>query len=99
MEKHNPHHIICPGRYIATSHFVSYPLLFHQVEALYIDKDVSFADLKQALLFFAKETFGTETKIRLRPSYFPFTEPSAEMDISLIYVVEKVVLSVNIADG
>ena len=56
--------------------------IFHQVEGLYIDKGVSFADLKQALLFFAKEMFGEETRIRLRPSYFPFTEPSAEMDIS-----------------
>ena len=55
---------------------------FHQVEGLYIDKDVSFADLKQALLYFAKEMFGADTNIRLRPSYFPFTEPSAEMDIS-----------------
>ncbi len=56
--------------------------IFHQVEGLYIDKNVSFADLKQTLLFFAKEMFGVETQIRLRPSYFPFTEPSAEMDIS-----------------
>jgi phenylalanyl-tRNA synthetase alpha chain len=55
---------------------------FHQVEGLYIDEKVSFADLKQTLLYFAKEMFGKETKIRLRPSYFPFTEPSAEMDIS-----------------
>lgn len=55
---------------------------FHQVEGLYIDKNVSFADLKQTLLYFAKEVFGEETKIRLRPSYFPFTEPSAEMDVS-----------------
>lgn len=55
---------------------------FHQVEGLYIDKDVSFADLKQALMYFSKEMFGPETQIRLRPSYFPFTEPSAEMDIS-----------------
>ncbi len=55
---------------------------FHQVEGLYIDEDVSFADLKQTLLYFAKEMFSQETKIRLRPSYFPFTEPSAEMDIS-----------------
>jgi len=55
---------------------------FHQVEGLYIDKDVSFADLKQALMYFAKEMFGSHTQIRLRPSYFPFTEPSAEMDIS-----------------
>ena len=55
---------------------------FHQVEGLYIDKNVSFADLKQTLLYFAEEMFGKDTKIRLRPSYFPFTEPSAEMDIS-----------------
>ncbi len=55
---------------------------FHQVEGLYIDEKVSFADLKQTLLYFSKELFGAETKIRLRPSYFPFTEPSAEMDIS-----------------
>jgi phenylalanyl-tRNA synthetase alpha chain len=56
--------------------------IFHQVEGLYIDKDVSFADLRQTLLYFAKEMFGQDTEIRLRPSYFPFTEPSAEMDIS-----------------
>ncbi|MCL2040572.1 MAG: phenylalanine--tRNA ligase subunit alpha [Bacteroidales bacterium] len=56
--------------------------LFHQVEGLYIDRDVSFADLKQTLYYFAKEMFSSDTKIRLRPSYFPFTEPSAEMDIS-----------------
>lgn len=56
--------------------------IFHQVEGLYIDKDVSFADLKQTLLYFAKEMFGKETQIRLRPSFFPFTEPSGEMDIS-----------------
>ncbi len=55
---------------------------FHQIEGLYIDENVSFADLKQTLNFFAKELFGTETKIRMRPSYFPFTEPSAEVDIS-----------------
>ena len=56
--------------------------IFHQVEGLYVDKNVSFADLKQTLLYFAKEMFGEETKIRLRPSYFPFTEPSAEVDVS-----------------
>lgn len=56
--------------------------IFHQVEGLYVDKNVSFADLKQTLMYFAKEMFGEETGIRLRPSYFPFTEPSAEMDIS-----------------
>jgi phenylalanyl-tRNA synthetase alpha chain len=56
--------------------------IFHQVEGLYIDENVSFADLKQMLLYFAKEMFGEKTKIRLRPSYFPFTEPSAEVDVS-----------------
>ena len=56
--------------------------ILHQVEGLYIDENVSFADLKQALLYFAKEMFGEKTKIRLRPSYFPFTEPSAEVDVS-----------------
>lgn len=56
--------------------------IFHQIEGLYIDENVSFADLRQTLLFFAREMFGQETEIRLRPSYFPFTEPSAEMDVS-----------------
>ena len=84
MQKSQPPiRIICPGR-VYRNEAISYRAhcFFHQVEALYIDKDVSFADLKQALLFFAREMFGEETKIRLRPSYFPFTEPSAEMDIS-----------------
>ncbi len=84
MEKQQPPiRIICPGR-VYRNEAISYRAhcFFHQVEALYIDKNVSFADLKQALMFFAKEMFGTDTKIRLRPSYFPFTEPSAEMDIS-----------------
>lgn len=56
--------------------------IFHQIEGLYVDKNVSFADLKQTLLFFAREIFGNKTQIRLRPSFFPFTEPSAEMDVS-----------------
>ena len=56
--------------------------IFHQVEGLYVDRNVSFADLKQTLLFFAREMFGEKTDIRLRPSYFPFTEPSGEMDVS-----------------
>jgi phenylalanyl-tRNA synthetase alpha chain len=58
--------------------------IFHQIEGLYIDENVSFADLKQVLLYFAKEMFGEETDIRLRPSFFPFTEPSAEMDVSCV---------------
>lgn len=85
MESSNrpPIRIICPGR-VYRNEAISYRAhcFFHQVEALYIDKDVSFTDLKQVLLLFAKEMFGEQTQIRLRPSYFPFTEPSAEMDIS-----------------
>ena len=78
-----PIRIICPGRvYRNEAISARAHCFFHQVEALYVDKNVSFEDLKQALLFFAKEMFGPDTKIRLRPSYFPFTEPSAEMDIS-----------------
>ena len=78
-----PIRIICPGR-VYRNEAISYRAhcFFHQIEGLYIDKNVSFTDLKQVLLLFAKEMFGEETKIRLRPSYFPFTEPSAEMDIS-----------------
>ena len=84
MEKTQPPiRIICPGR-VYRHEAISYlaHCFFHLVEALYVDKNVTFADLKQTLLYFAKEMFGPETKIRLRPSYFPFTEPSAEMDIS-----------------
>ena len=78
-----PIRIICPGR-VYRNEAISYRAhcFFHQVEALYVDKNVSFADLRQVLLLFAQEMFGKDTKIRLRPSYFPFTEPSAEMDIS-----------------
>lgn len=78
-----PIRIVCPGRvYRNEAISARAHCFFHQVEGLYIDKNVSFADLRQVLLQFAKEMFGPETKIRLRPSYFPFTEPSAEMDIS-----------------
>ena len=78
-----PIRIICPGR-VYRNEAISYRAhcFFHQVEALYVDKNVSFTDLKQVLLYFAQQMFGPDTKIRLRPSYFPFTEPSAEMDIS-----------------
>ena len=84
MEKTQPPiRIICPGRvYRNEAISARAHCFFHQVEALYVDKNVTFADLKQALLFFAKAMLGANTKIRLRPSYFPFTEPSAEMDIS-----------------
>lgn len=78
-----PIRIICPGRvYRNEAISARAHCFFHQVEALYVDKNVSFADLRQTLLYFAREMFGPETQIRLRPSYFPFTEPSAEMDIS-----------------
>lgn len=78
-----PIRIICPGRvYRNEAISARAHCFFHQVEALYVDKNVSFADLKQTLLYFARQMFGPDTKIRLRPSYFPFTEPSAEMDIS-----------------
>ena len=84
MEHSNPPiRILCPGRvYRNEAISARAHCFFHQVEGLYVDKGVSFADLKQTLLYFAREMFGAETKIRLRPSYFPFTEPSAEMDIS-----------------
>ena len=78
-----PIRIVCPGR-VFRNEAISYRAhcIFHQVEGLYIDENVSFADLKQTLLYFAKEMFGDNAQIRLRPSYFPFTEPSAEMDVS-----------------
>ena len=83
LESEPPIRVICPGR-VYRNEAISYRAhcFFHQLEALYVDQNVSFADLKQVLLYFAQEMFGTNTKIRLRPSYFPFTEPSAEMDIS-----------------
>ena len=84
MESHQPPiRIICPGRvYRNEAISARAHCFFHQVEGLYVDRGVSFTDLKQVLLTFAREMFGPDTKIRLRPSYFPFTEPSAEMDIS-----------------
>ncbi len=84
MEKQQPPiRIICPGRVYRNEAITARAhCFFHQIEGLYIDKNVSFTDLKQVLLSFARELFGPDTKIRLRPSYFPFTEPSAEMDIS-----------------
>lgn len=84
MSTHKPPiRVLCPGRvYRNEAISARAHCFFHQVEGLYIDKGVSFTDLKQVLLTFAREMFGVNTKIRLRPSYFPFTEPSAEMDIS-----------------
>lgn len=84
MEKQKPPiRIIAPGRVFRNEAISARAhCIFHQIEGLYIDKNVSFSDLKQSLLYFAKEMFGANTQIRLRPSYFPFTEPSAEMDVS-----------------
>ncbi|MDR1755834.1 MAG: phenylalanine--tRNA ligase subunit alpha [Culturomica sp.] len=84
METHElPLRLVTPGRVFRNEAISARAhCIFHQVEALYIDERVSFADLKQTLTYFAKELFGAETRIRLRPSYFPFTEPSAEMDVS-----------------
>ncbi len=84
MEKMKlPIRIVCPGRVFRNEAISARAhCIFHQVEGLYIDKKVSFADLKQAVLLFAREMFGEDTQIRLRPSYFPFTEPSAEVDVS-----------------
>lgn len=86
MEKgYLPIRIICPGRVFRNETISARAhCFFHQVEGLYIEEDVSFADLKQTLYFFVKEMFGQDVKIRFRPSYFPFTEPSAEMDISCL---------------
>ena len=84
MERQKPPiRVICPGR-VFRNEAISYRAhcIFHQVEGLYIDKGVSFADMKQSLLYFAKELFGESATIRMRPSYFPFTEPSAEVDVS-----------------
>jgi phenylalanyl-tRNA synthetase alpha chain len=84
MEKGQlPIRVVCPGRVFRNEAISARAhCIFHQVEGLYIDKNVSFADLKQAVLLFAQEMFGADTQIRLRPSYFPFTEPSAEVDVS-----------------
>ena len=86
METHKPPiRVVCPGRVYRTES-ISYRshCMFHQVEGLYIDENVSFADLKQSIEYFVKEFFGEDAVIRLRPSYFPFTEPSAEVDVSCV---------------
>jgi len=78
-----PIRVICPGRVFRNEAISARAhCIFHQVEGLYIDEGVTFADLKQAILLFAREMFGADTQIRMRPSYFPFTEPSAEVDVS-----------------
>ncbi len=84
MEREKPPiRVICPGR-VFRNEAISYRAhcIFHQIEGLYIDEGVSFADMKQSILYFAKEIFGESATIRMRPSYFPFTEPSAEVDVS-----------------
>lgn len=84
MEREKPPiRVICPGR-VFRNEAISYRAhcIFHQIEGLYIDEGVSFADMKQSILYFAKEVFGESASIRMRPSYFPFTEPSAEVDVS-----------------
>ena len=84
MEAHQPPiRLVTPGRVFRNEAISARAhCIFHQIEALYIDENVSFADLKQTLTYFAKELFGADTRIRLRPSFFPFTEPSAEVDVS-----------------
>ena len=78
-----PIRVVCPGRVFRNEAISARAhCIFHQVEGLYIDENVTFADMKQAILLFAREMFGPETQIRMRPSYFPFTEPSAEVDVS-----------------
>ena len=78
-----PIRVICPGRVFRNEAISARAhCIFHQVEGLYIDENVTFADLKQAILLFAREMFGPDTAIRMRPSYFPFTEPSSEVDVS-----------------
>lgn len=84
MERQKPPiRVICPGR-VFRNEAISYRAhcIFHQIEGLYVDENVSFADMKQSILYFAKEIFGENATIRMRPSYFPFTEPSAEVDVS-----------------
>ena len=84
MEKMDlPIRVVCPGRVFRNEAISARAhCIFHQIEGLYIDENVTFADLKQAILLFAREMFGPETEIRMRPSFFPFTEPSAEVDVS-----------------
>lgn len=78
-----PIRVVCPGRVFRNEAISARAhCIFHQVEGLYVDENVTFADMKQAILLFAREMFGPETEIRMRPSYFPFTEPSAEVDVS-----------------
>ena len=90
MENNPPIRIIAPGRVYRNEDIsVRSYCLFHQIEGLYVDRNVSFSDLKSVLNYFARELFGSDVKTRFRPSYFPFTEPSAEMDVSCIFCKAK----------
>jgi len=84
LERKPPLRIIAPGKVYRCDDDVRHSPMFHQIEGLMVDKEVSFSDLKGVLTYFAKEVFGERTKVRFRPSYFPFTEPSVEMDISCV---------------
>lgn len=84
MQKSMPVRLLSPGRVYRSDYDITHTPMFHQVEGLYVDKGVKFSHLKGTLLYFAKRMFGEHTKIRLRPSYFPFTEPSAEVDVSCV---------------
>lgn len=84
LSKKPPVRIICPGAVFRSDYDVTHSPMFHQMEALYVDKKVSFAELKGCLLFFARELFGSQTQIRLRPSFFPFVEPGAEVDVTCV---------------
>ncbi len=79
-----PLRIICPGAVYRSDYDITHSPMFHQVEGLYVDKQVSFAELKGCLEYFAREMFGAQTKIRLRPSFFPFVEPGAEVDVTCV---------------
>jgi len=84
LERRPPLRIVAPGKVYRCDADIRHSPMFHQLEGLMVDRDVSFTDLKGILLYFAKETFGEKTKVRFRPSYFPFTEPSLEMDIECV---------------
>ena len=95
-----PIRIVCPGRVFRNEAISARAhCIFHQVEGLYIDENVTFADMKQAILLFAREMFGAQTQIRMRPSYFPFTEPSAEIDVSCNICGGKDVMSARVQAG
>lgn len=80
--KKPPVRILCPGAVFRSDYDITHSPMFHQIEGLYVDREVSFAELKGCLLFFAREMFGAQTQVRLRPSYFPFVEPGAEVDVT-----------------